>query len=475
MIENVCRLRKPNIMGRIRMKYCTVAKNNRSGQDNLCRSEQLRESLALCGRVGQFRSPYSWITMRRSLRKRCVFDFVPSYLKASGWYQPLRFGWGLCKLHHCPQFPWIWKGTDRLGGKRKTDTCGPQRKGRLGEKKDGRFSIVSTVGSGRFCFQHGEVVSFFWLSQNVLIKRTRASHFIGLVTDPKLLCPIAMKSGPPKNIRVCWAFFGGRLTNILKFFADFDKKKNQNERKPECQQSTKHSADPNSLCPRRTGVLHDLCRVALWQVQWVATSTCLEERTAQVVKKSLAASHSPKDPPSSAYWLIASPQLNSVRRCCRGHAERENSIHTCTWQCSHSCPLSGKNSEREESNDCASKEQSISAESLLSWAWPFELAASAGFCATTLSWLESWLAADIGFLSFGTWKKAIRTRKKLVFSVDEWQICSRQFAWHPVPFHAFFVCAYAALHDLLSYALTYSHKSHSNEAGKLSAKKHFPE
>ena len=27
------------------------------------------------------RSPYSWITMRRSLRKRRVFDFVPSYLK----------------------------------------------------------------------------------------------------------------------------------------------------------------------------------------------------------------------------------------------------------------------------------------------------------------------------------------------------------------------------------------------------------
>ena len=28
-----------------------------------------------------FRSPYSWITMRRALRKGRVFDFVPSYLK----------------------------------------------------------------------------------------------------------------------------------------------------------------------------------------------------------------------------------------------------------------------------------------------------------------------------------------------------------------------------------------------------------
>ena len=106
-----------------------------------------------------------------------------------------------------PQFPWIWKRADRVVGKRKTDTCGPQRKGRLGEKKDGRFSIVSTVGSGLFCFQHGEVASFLWQSQNVLVKRTRASRFLGLVTDPKLLCPIAMKSAPPKNIRVCWAFF----------------------------------------------------------------------------------------------------------------------------------------------------------------------------------------------------------------------------------------------------------------------------
>ena len=38
----------------------------------------------------------------------------------------------------------------------------------------------------------------------------------------------------------------------------------------------------------------------------------------------LAASHSSKDPPSFlAYWLFASPQLNSVRWCCRGHAKHE--------------------------------------------------------------------------------------------------------------------------------------------------------
>ena len=38
----------------------------------------------------------------------------------------------------------------------------------------------------------------------------------------------------------------------------------------------------------------------------------------------LAASHSSKDPPSLAYWLFASPQLISVRWCCRGRAKREN-------------------------------------------------------------------------------------------------------------------------------------------------------
>ena len=44
------------------------------------RSSSARASLALCGRFNQFRSLYSWITMRRALRKRRVFDFVPSYL-----------------------------------------------------------------------------------------------------------------------------------------------------------------------------------------------------------------------------------------------------------------------------------------------------------------------------------------------------------------------------------------------------------
>ena len=63
-------------------------------------------------------------------------------------------------------------------------------------------------------------------------------------------------------------------------------------------------------------------------------------------------------------------------------------------------------------------------------------------------------------LVMGPKRRRIESGKKLVFSVSEWQKCSRQFACHPEPFARFFVCAYAALHDVLSYAMTYSHKRH---------------
>ena len=73
---------KPNIIGGNWTKYCTVAKSVGRGRP-IWTSVVVgaRASLALCGRFNQFRSPYSWITMRRALRKRRVFDFVPSYLK----------------------------------------------------------------------------------------------------------------------------------------------------------------------------------------------------------------------------------------------------------------------------------------------------------------------------------------------------------------------------------------------------------
>ena len=74
---------KPNIIGNW-TKYCTVAKSVGRGRPIWTSVVvRARASLALCGRFNQFRSPYSWITMRRALRKQRVFDFVPSYLKVS--------------------------------------------------------------------------------------------------------------------------------------------------------------------------------------------------------------------------------------------------------------------------------------------------------------------------------------------------------------------------------------------------------
>ena len=72
---------KPNIIGGNWTKYWTVAKSVGRGRPIWTSVVvRARASLALCGRFNQFRSPYYWITMRRALCKRCVFDFVPSYL-----------------------------------------------------------------------------------------------------------------------------------------------------------------------------------------------------------------------------------------------------------------------------------------------------------------------------------------------------------------------------------------------------------
>ena len=62
------------------MKYCTVA-------NSIGRSWPIWTSVVVCARnacalrpVDQFLSPYSGITMRRALRKRSLFAFVPTYL-----------------------------------------------------------------------------------------------------------------------------------------------------------------------------------------------------------------------------------------------------------------------------------------------------------------------------------------------------------------------------------------------------------
>ena len=65
--------------------------------------------------------------------------------------------------------------------------------------------------------------------------------------------------------------------------------------------------------------------VAVWKSGSGAPSHAKHEMTSLNCRglNSLAAPHSSKDPPSLAYWLFASPQLNSVRWCCWGRTKRE--------------------------------------------------------------------------------------------------------------------------------------------------------
>ena len=78
---------KPKVIGGNWTKYCTVAKSVGRGRPIWTSVVvRARASLVFCGRFNQFRSPYSWITMHRALRKRRVFDIVPSYLKARWQY-----------------------------------------------------------------------------------------------------------------------------------------------------------------------------------------------------------------------------------------------------------------------------------------------------------------------------------------------------------------------------------------------------
>ena len=71
--------------------HCTVAKSVGRG-GSIWTSVVVRARVACALRPVQ--SPYSWITMRRALRKRRVFDFVPSYLKArfESFYSILKLG-----------------------------------------------------------------------------------------------------------------------------------------------------------------------------------------------------------------------------------------------------------------------------------------------------------------------------------------------------------------------------------------------
>ena len=63
------------------------------------------------------------------------------------------------------------------------------------------------------------------------------------------------------------------------------------------------------------------------------------------------------------------------------------------------------------------------------------------FAPPPTSWLESRSATGVDIslvgLVMGPKRRRIESGKKLVFSVSEWQKCSRQFACHPEPFARF--------------------------------------
>ena len=103
-------------------------------------------------------------------------------------------------------------------------------------------------------------------------------------------------------------------------------------------------------------------------------------------------------------------------------------------------------------------------EGLPSWTSPFELGASFGICVTTYSWSESSWARDVVSQSWDLlrlWKKTNQRWKETCFHCQRMakNVPAGSLATGPVPF-AVFVCAYAALHDMSSYAMMYSHKPH---------------
>ena len=95
---------------------------------------------------------------------------------------------------------------------------------------------------------------------------------------------------------------------------------------------------------------------------------------------------------------------------------------------------------------------------------PFELAASGGFCATAYSWLKSRSATNVDFLTvglvMGPKRRRIESGKKLVSVSANGKKMFQPVRLPPRAFCAVLVCVYVALHDVLSYAMTYSHKPH---------------
>ena len=277
------------------------------------------------------------------------------------------------------------------------------------------------------------------------LKRTGAAHSrVGLATDLKRCFFRSSWSQSSKNIWVWEAFsFLGRLTITLKFSMEFNKKKKSKTKEAcgielPCHAGCQALRRP-SVCAFRTGVLHAI--ESLCSASSVTGQIYLEEWN-------VAGGEEEKE------WVFAPESDNVVILKLVPYQVKTQSAKRAT----NVLPKSNESVRR---------------------AFFPELHHSSmrhleAFASPSTSWLESRSDTDFDFLIVGLVgpffylivglvgrkRRRIESGKTLIFSVSKWQKCSRQFACHPEPFARFFVCAYAALHRVLSYAMTYSHKPH---------------
>ena len=264
---------------------------------------------------------------------------------------------------------------------------------------------------------------------NIHVKKNQGLAFHRTGDRPEaLLCPIVMKSVTNKHPRM-WDFFSRTAHQYPKFSVEFNKKKSKTKRKTAAENWFLPSTLPTfSLWPFRTGVLHAI--------------------------ESLFSKFS--------NW----PNLPGRAKCGRLWRRERMGICTWIWQCSHSCALSGKNSKCEESNECFQRAMNrCGVPPFLS----FTIRACGIRRLLRHHLLPGWSLGQLQALIFHQWD-LLWVRKEGESKVERsWFSVSANSKNVPASSLATqslsrgFVCAYAALHGALSYAMTYSHKPHCFE------------
>ena len=225
-----------------------------------------------------------------------------------------------------------------------------------------------------------------------------------------------------------WDFFSRTAHQYPKFSMEFNKKKNQ-----------KQKGRP----PQRTDSCQALCRPSVCDP--FGQVFCMPSIESLFSKFS--------------DW----PYLPGRAKCGRLWRRERMGICTWIWQCSHSCALSGKNSKCEESNECFQRAMNrCGVPSFLS----FTIRACGIRRLLRHHLLPGWSLGQLQALIFHQWD-LLWVRKEGESKVERsWFSVSANGKNVPASslatraFRAVFVCAYAALHGVLGYAMTYSHKPH---------------